>query len=129
MTFFRAFSERFFGAILGGLGVVLGAFSAHGGLHDLLVANGRLEIWDTGLRYQWFHALALLAVSREEKDAAMPAFAWFWVVGVVCFTGSLYLLSVVPEAKWAGPVTPFGGLLLIVGWVLLGLRSRPKWKG
>ncbi len=102
------------GAIFGLFAVILGAMAAHGPLHDFLDSHNRLDLWKTGLSYQWYHALALLAAGQTLN--ARRGTVVFWLIGVVCFSGSLYLLALDPAQKWAGPITPLGGLLLILGW-------------
>jgi uncharacterized membrane protein YgdD (TMEM256/DUF423 family) len=114
------------GAILGALAVILGAFGAHALRARLAAAD--LETFETAVRYQMYHAFALLAaawlISRSAPGAA--AAAWSFLAGVVLFSGSLYLL-VATGARWWGAVTPFGGLAMIAGWILLAVaawRSR-----
>jgi uncharacterized membrane protein YgdD (TMEM256/DUF423 family) len=102
------------GAFLALLGVILGAFAAHF-LKPQLLANGTWDAFHTGLYYQWFHALALLALGAAGAVRRGPIVCW--TLGVVFFSGSLYLLSLDPSLHWAGPVTPLGGLMFIVGWV------------
>ena len=107
------------GAVFAGLGVALGAFAAHG-LRGSLSASD-LATFETGVRYQMYHALALLAAAwaatRWESGAAVTA-GWFFVAGIVLFSGSLYLL-VLTGPRWLGAVTPVGGVALLVGWALL----------
>ncbi len=112
------------GAIFGLFGVILGAMSAHGPLHDFLDAHGGLDLWRTGLNYQWLHALALLAVGQA--GAARRRSVVLWLIGVTCFSGSLYVLALDPRQKWAGPITPLGGLFLIAGWVSLWFSSLKR---
>jgi uncharacterized membrane protein YgdD (TMEM256/DUF423 family) len=102
------------GAIFGFFAVILGAMAAHGPLHDYLDSQNRLDLWKTGLNYQWYHALALLAAGQTLNVRRGTVI--FWLIGVVCFSGSLYILALDPAQKWAGPITPIGGLLLILGW-------------
>jgi uncharacterized membrane protein YgdD (TMEM256/DUF423 family) len=102
------------GACLGLLGVILGAFAAHF-LKARLIANGTSEAWQIALFYQWVHALALLALGASGAVRRGPVFCW--LLGVLFFSGSLYLLALDPALRWAGPVTPLGGLMLIVGWI------------
>jgi uncharacterized membrane protein YgdD (TMEM256/DUF423 family) len=102
------------GAILGLFAVIFGVLAAHGPLHDFLDRQARLDLWKTGLNYQWYHALALLAVGQTLKPPRATVI--FWLVGVLCFSGSLYVLALDPTQKWAGPITPLGGLLLLFGW-------------
>jgi uncharacterized membrane protein YgdD (TMEM256/DUF423 family) len=107
------------GCIFGGLGVVLGAFAAHGLASSLSAPD--LATFETGVRYQMYHALALLAaawaVDRWGGTFATAA-GWAFVVGIVVFSGSLYIL-VLTGPRWLGAITPIGGVALIVGWALL----------
>jgi uncharacterized membrane protein YgdD (TMEM256/DUF423 family) len=113
------------GTLLAGLAVALGAFGAHG-LKKLVDAD-TVSIYQTGVQYQMYHALALLAVGilAQRMESSLLNYAgFFFVGGIVCFSGSLYLLSsframnkAVPAFVY--PITPLGGLLFIVGWVLL----------
>lgn len=107
------------GALLGFLGVALGAFGAHG-LRGR-VSPGDLEIFETGVRYHMYHALALLAVAwvgTRFPGAAVTAAGWLFLAGITVFSGSLYVL-VLSGARWLGAVTPLGGLALLAGWLSL----------
>ena len=110
------------GALTGALAVILGAFGAHA-LRARL-SPGDLEIYETGVRYQMYHAFALLAaawlIARNAPRAGTAA--WLFVAGIVVFSGSLYLL-VATGQRWWGAVTPVGGLCLIAGWLLLALAA------
>jgi uncharacterized membrane protein YgdD (TMEM256/DUF423 family) len=113
------------GAALAALGVALGAFGAHG-LANLLDAD-RLNTYEVAVRYQMYHALALLAVawafSRWPAQAGwLNAAGWLFVAGVALFSGSLYLLAV-SGVRWLGAITPLGGVAFIAGWVCLGLAA------
>lgn len=104
------------GALYGLLGVGLGAFGAHA-LKDRL-APEMLAVYHTGVDYQLWHALALLAVGILCMVRPMPglgAAGWCFAAGVLLFSGSLYLLALT-GARWLWPVTPAGGLLLLAGW-------------
>jgi uncharacterized membrane protein YgdD (TMEM256/DUF423 family) len=105
------------GAILGGLAVVLGAFAAHG--LKARLSPGALHTFETGARYQMYHALALLALGCGAIDVRRSRWAqmatWSWTIGVLLFSGSLYALSTFGP-RWLGMITPFGGVLLIAGW-------------
>jgi uncharacterized membrane protein YgdD (TMEM256/DUF423 family) len=113
------------GAALGALGVALGAFGAHG-LRDR-VSPASLQVFETAVRYHFYHALALVGVGllalQVESSAAsrMPAgavgAAWAFVAGIAIFSGSLYALTLTGQ-RWLGAITPIGGLAFIVGWVL-----------
>ena len=115
------------GCIFGALGVGLGAFAAHG-LSNTLSAPD-LATFETAARYQMYHALALLAAAWAVDrwgGALASAAGWAFVVGIVVFSGSLYML-VLTGPRWLGAITPIGGVAFIVGWVLLAwtaLTSR-----
>lgn len=113
------------GAVLGGLAVGIGAFGAHG--LQGKVTPDMLNVFEIGVRYQMYHALALVLLGLfagrgpsplplEVPPGVAPA-AWLFLVGIVLFSGSLYVL-VLSGTKWLGAVTPLGGVAFIVGWVL-----------
>ena len=105
------------GCVWAALGVLLGAFGAHW-LKDTLEASGQLATWETAVRYQLVHALALIAFGlfRERTTGKdFPAALLFF--GSVFFSGSLYALSLDFLAKLMGPITPLGGALMILGWL------------
>jgi len=109
-----------FAAFAGALGVVLGAFGAHalrGSIEPRLI-----ETFQTAVQYQLIHALALLLVSLTMgwlgQSLLFEISAYAFMAGIILFSGSLYGL-VLTEMKWLGPVTPLGGLSLIVGWLAL----------
>jgi uncharacterized membrane protein YgdD (TMEM256/DUF423 family) len=107
------------GCAFAALGVGLGAFAAHG-LERVLDAAD-LATFEVGVRYQMYHAFALLAVAwAVERFGAGPATwaGWAFVVGIVVFSGSLYVL-VLTGPRWLGAITPIGGVAFLVGWVLL----------
>ena len=113
-------------ALVGGLGVAIGAFGAHA-LHDTLVRAGRLETFETAVRYQFYHALAALAIGvlwvvRPELRSLGTTGA-LWLGGIVVFSGSLYALCFTGVTK-LGAVAPIGGLLFLAGWVSLALAVR-----
>ena len=111
------------GAALCGLGVVLGAFGAHG-LRDRLSAD-MLAVFETGVRYHLIHALALLAVAWASSRWPGPyigAAGWLFVAGITVFSGSLYVLAI-SGVRWIGAITPIGGICLIVGWGLLAVGA------
>jgi uncharacterized membrane protein YgdD (TMEM256/DUF423 family) len=111
-----------FASALALVAVALGAFGAHA-LRDRL-PPGDLEIFETGVRYQMYHALALFAVawaSTRWPGNLTHAAGWAFVAGILVFSGSLYVL-VLSGQRWLGAVTPLGGLALLVGWALLAWR-------
>jgi uncharacterized membrane protein YgdD (TMEM256/DUF423 family) len=104
------------GSVSALLGVAAGAFGAHA-LRARLSAE-MLAIWETAVRYQMFHALALLAVAwaaTRWPGSATTAAGWLFVAGTLVFSGSLYLLSLF-GLRWLGAVTPIGGLAFLAGW-------------
>ncbi len=107
------------GAIFGFLGVAAGAFGAHL-LKDRLTAD-LLDVFEIAVRYQMYHALALLAVgviAARGSSAAATTAGWAFIGGIVVFSGSLYLLALTGQ-RWLGAVTPLGGLALLAGWAAL----------
>lgn len=104
------------GALCGFFAVALGAFGAHG-LRERLSPD-MLAVFEVGVRYQMYHALALLAVSfalARWPSAALTAAGWSFVAGILVFSGSLYVL-VLSGVRWLGAITPFGGVAFLVGW-------------
>jgi uncharacterized membrane protein YgdD (TMEM256/DUF423 family) len=115
------------GAILGGLGVAIGAFGAHK-LKPFLLANNKLAIFETGVHYQFYHALALLLVGilAEKIDHPSVHYAGYaMLLGTIIFSFSLYALCLTGITK-LGAITPIGGVLLILGWVslLIGIIKK-----
>ena len=107
-----------YGAALGGLGVALGAFGAHALRGSL--DQGALNTFEIGVRYQMYHALALLALGAQPGQRRAPA--WL-LAGTAVFSGSLYALAL-SGVKPLGAVTPVGGVLQLVGWGLVFLDAR-----
>lgn len=110
------------GAFFGLTGVALGAFAAHGLKGRLTAAY--LEAFQTGVHYQQIHALALLAVALLAQRAGgrlLDAAGLCFTLGIVLFSGSLYLMTL--GGLKLGPVTPLGGVLMMVGWACLGLAA------
>lgn len=105
--------------------MALGAFAAHA--LKGRVAPDLLVVFETGVRYQMYHALALLAVAwacTRWPGRAVYASGWLFVAGTLIFSGSLYALSL-SGARWLGAVTPLGGLALLAGWLSLAWAA---WK-
>ena len=113
-------------ALLGGLGVAIGAFGAHA-LHDTLVRTGRADTFETAVRYQFYHTLAVLAVgvlwAARPELRSLGTTGALWLGGIVVFSGSLYALCFTGVTK-LGAVAPIGGLLFLAGWVSLALAVR-----
>lgn len=110
------------GGIAAFLGVALGAFGAHGLRGHL--SEAMLAVYQTGVQYHLIHALALVLIgvlSQLMPDSQLlKAAGVAMLVGIILFSGSLYLLAVT-EARWLGAVTPIGGSAFLLGWVLLTL--------
>lgn len=106
------------GATFALIGVALGAFGAHA-LKDSLQALDTANVWETAVDYQIWHALALIAIAayRPHNRTHLYAAGCF-CVGICLFSGSLYWLAL-DGPRWLGPVTPLGGLMLMLGWALL----------
>ncbi len=115
------------GSLLAGLAVALGAFGAHA-LRDRLGAD-LLNTFEIAVRYQMYHALALLAVglvlARFSSSNLVPISGWLFLAGIVLFSGSLYLLCFT-GVRWLGAITPLGGVAFILGWLLLAMGV---WRG
>jgi uncharacterized membrane protein YgdD (TMEM256/DUF423 family) len=121
--------ERIFfllGSLSGLISVALGAFGAHS-LRDRLTSD-LLAVFETGVRYQMYHALALLlaawAVNRWPGPLTIAA-GWLFVAGTLIFSGSLYALGL-SGARWLGAITPLGGIAFLGGWLCLALAA---WRG
>lgn len=119
-------------ALFGALAVALGAFGAHG--LQKITAPEVVEIYETGVRYQFYHTFALLAVGILYiwfPGRLMSLSGLFFVIGVLLFSGSLYLITFMKIADKVvspgiGIITPIGGLFLIAGWVLLLIALLAK---
>lgn len=111
-------------SILGGLAVALGAFGAHA--LENRVEERLLEVFETGVRYHFYHALALIAVVvalNMWPTSNLPAIAgWLFVAGIVIFSGSLYLMTFT-GIRMLGAITPIGGVAFIAGWVCLAMTA------
>lgn len=121
--------ERIFlalGSLSALVAVALGAFAAHG--LKARLAPELLASFEVGVRYQMYHALALLGVAwatTKWPGAAAHSAGWLFVAGTLLFSGSLYVLALT-GARWLGAVTPFGGAAFLAGWACLAWSA---WKG
>lgn len=113
------------------MGVLLGALGAHGGLRDQLDQLGTHDNWLTAVQYQLIHALALLFAAlwlKPRRETFSGSILWasrFWVLGVILFSGSIFWLSL-GGPKAIGPLTPLGGVALLLGWGLVVIEA---WRG
>jgi len=112
-------------ALLGALSIILGAFGAHA-LKEIFTAD-LLQVFETAVRYQMYHAFALLAIGilyKEFSNKQIKLAGSFFITGVILFSGSLYALCFIEyqhlsSLLWIGAITPLGGLCFIIGWLLL----------
>jgi uncharacterized membrane protein YgdD (TMEM256/DUF423 family) len=112
-------------SIFGLISVALGAFAAHSLKQH--ISDYALGIFETGVRYQFYHVFALLAsgiLYKDFQNKFIKLSGALFITGIILFSGSLYLLTyikaaMVPGYNWVGAITPFGGLCFIVGWVFL----------
>jgi uncharacterized membrane protein YgdD (TMEM256/DUF423 family) len=109
-------------AVSGFLSVVLGAFSAHG--LEAVLSDRRMQNFQTAVHYQVFHTLALLGIVCIEDRFLRPSYtaysAYCFLLGIILFSGSLYLLAIT-DIVLLGMITPVGGSALIIGWIMLFL--------
>lgn len=128
MTDTEASSRRLImiGCVVAGVGVAAGAFGAH--MLKTILEPPMLAAYDTATRYQMYHAFGMVLVGmavRIYEDRRLAMAGWLFATGMVLFCGSLYGIALA-GLKWLGPITPVGGLTLIIGWGLLGWRV---WRG
>ena len=110
-------------AFLGFLAVVLGAFGAH--TLKQKIGLDQLKVFETGVKYQMYHVLVLLFVNSYTNfsNKIKNRISFFFFIGILFFSGSLYLLSTqIIASKYIGPITPLGGLFFIIGWLLLAFQ-------
>ena len=108
------------GSVTGMLGVALGAFGAHA-LKGFLENSGRLDTFETAVKYMFYHSFALILVGILHKEfpaAALNNAGWAFLIGIIIFSGSLFLLCTT-GIKVLGAITPIGGVAMIAGWLLL----------
>ncbi|MGH7204984.1 MAG: DUF423 domain-containing protein [Nitrospiraceae bacterium] len=108
------------GSLVAFLGVAGGAFGAHS-LKAMLPAE-QVIVFETAVRYQMYHAFALFIAgwaSQQYQHVALRVAGWLFVLGIVLFSGSLYILAF-SGPRWLGALTPLGGLAFLAGWALLG---------
>lgn len=109
------------GALFSGLGVMIGAFGAHG-LQKMLETTGRTATFETAVKYQMYHSLALLLIGilmvQFPQVTGLKTSGLFFLIGILIFSGSLYILCLT-GVRWMGAITPIGGVFMIVGWVYL----------
>jgi uncharacterized membrane protein YgdD (TMEM256/DUF423 family) len=107
------------GAVLAGLSVAAGAFGAHS-LKGIISVD-MLVVFETAVRYQMYHALALLVVSgmlKHVPERGLRVAGWCFVAGIALFSGSLYVVALT-STRWIGAITPLGGVAFLAGWMTL----------
>ena len=115
------------GILLSGLAVLVGAFGAHA-LKETLAATGRADTFELAVRYQFYHALAMLAtgtLADRFNNRLLRIAGWLFLGGILFFSGSLYILSL-SGLTFLGAITPLGGLMFIAGWLLLFIGVYKK---
>lgn len=119
-------TDKFFiqtGSILGALSVMVGAFGAHA-FKTMLEASGRADTFETAVKYQFYHALALVLIGVLLQNTSVYAAKWYnWsgyslLAGTIIFSGALYIICFT-GIKAFGAIAPIGGTLMIVGWALM----------
>lgn len=108
-------------AFLGAVTIILGAFGAHS-LQEIL-SETQLKSFETGVRYQMYHVIILLIVNTYSKFSRQQQkiINYLFFAGILCFSGSIYAITFGVDAKQIWFITPVGGLLLILGWIKLGI--------
>jgi len=112
--------------VAGFLGVALGAFAAHG--LKATLAPDLMAVFETGVRYQMYHAFALFAAAwglRQWQTRAFAIGGALFAAGIVIFSGSLYLLAFT-GTRWLGAITPLGGLMFLAGWLCIAWGAATK---
>ncbi len=114
------------GAVLAGLSVAAGAFGAHS-LKGIISVD-MLVVFETAVRYQMYHALALLVVSgmlKQVPERGLRVAGGCFVAGIVLFSGSLYVVALT-STRWVGAITPLGGVAFLSGWITLAWNLWQK---
>jgi uncharacterized membrane protein YgdD (TMEM256/DUF423 family) len=106
-------------AVLGFLAVALGAFGAHS-LKELLARQNTAAIWEKAVLYHAIHAVMMFVIASRAQFS--PFSWWCFFIGVLLFSGSLYLLAVT-NTRWLGAITPLGGIGFLAGWLCLALSA------
>lgn len=113
----------FLGALNGFIAVALGAFGAHG--LEGNISEDAIATWEKAVQYQMFHTGALIAVGllfSKIKQASLTTSGWFFLIGIILFSGSLYMYAVTSITFFA-MITPLGGVAFLIGWILFGYTA------
>lgn len=114
------------GAISGFLSISFGAFGAHA-IKQWMSAD-LMAIYQTAVSYQIYHSLGLILIAlvyQQQQNTLIKTAGWLMLAGIIIFSGSLYALSLT-DTRWLGAITPVGGILLLLAWLLLGLGVSKK---
>lgn len=110
------------GVVSGFLSVAIGAFGAHG--LEGKISEKLLQVWKTGVQYQMFGTVLIFVIAflmmKFQQVTMMYWAGWLSVIGIILFSGSLYVMSIT-GIKWLGAITPFGGISFLVAWILVGI--------
>ncbi len=113
----------FLAALLAFVGVSLGAFGAHA-LKERLAEAAMTSTWQTAVLYHLLHTVAAwgAGLPKEGISPLLRRAAWCWLIGILLFSGSLYLLAL-GGPRWLGPITPVGGLFFLAGWAIAAIAA------
>ncbi|MBS1496330.1 MAG: DUF423 domain-containing protein [Bacteroidetes bacterium] len=119
-------------SLLAALSIAMGAFGAHA-LKEM-VSNNAVSIFETGVRYQFYHVFALFIIAmlyKEFPNKFIINAGRFFIAGIILFSGSLYLLTLLQATvgdgyNWVGAITPVGGLCFIAGWIMLFIALKRR---
>jgi uncharacterized membrane protein YgdD (TMEM256/DUF423 family) len=109
-------------AAMGFLAVALGAFGAHS-MKVILAQNGTASIWEKAVFYHFIHTVMLFILAERQPFKALSW--WSFIIGILLFSGSLYVLAATNE-RWLGAITPFGGVCFLIGWGCLFFKPSQK---
>lgn len=112
------------GSIMGFLSVAIGAFGAHG--LEGKISDKLLQVWKTGVQYQMFGTVLIFIIGflmlKIQQATLLQWAGWLSVVGIILFSGSLYVMSAT-GIKWLGAITPLGGIAFLVAWLFVGIAA------
>lgn len=112
------------GFVLAAISVIIGAFGAHG-LNEILVQNNRLETFETGVKYLFYHTFGIIILGLVYKPGLekIKVVFYLFLAGIIIFSGSLFILSI-SNITMFGAITPIGGVCFIAGWIYLAILMK-----
>lgn len=112
------------GFVLAAISVIIGAFGAHG-LNDILVENNRLDTFETGVKYLFYHTFGIIVLGLVYKEGLekIQIVFYLFLAGIIIFSGSLFILSI-SNITMFGAITPIGGVCFIAGWLYLAILTK-----